>query len=267
MVRVMSFKLAKQITQLIQLHRMNLAEPYRDYFQIHAANNEQLRNEAYRLRFNVYCNELGWENSEHFPSKMEKDKYDHRSVHCLLRHRGSDQYAGTVRLVKSDLSESNPQIPIIEHYDGKFWDGPLNPLAMKPGTYGEISRLALIKAFRRRAGEKRTPDDQGEELFQWSPTERRRFPHIALGLYLSAATVGLAEDMAGVYAMMEPRLARHLKFVGLVPKQVGEPIDYHGIRAPYYISRISLKKHLAKPLKALLAAIADDLQVDINRNL
>jgi len=258
-------KFLDKIGKLIELHRMNLAAPYHEYFKIEVANTEELKQVSYKLRYEVYCAELGWEEPDKFPDHMEVDEFDPWSEHCLLFHRSTNQYAGTVRLVKTHPDFPDQGIPMVEHYDGEFWDTPYSPLNMPLGSYGEISRLALLQMFRKRAGERDTPDGQGQELFEWSQTERRRFPHIALGLYLSAATAGLSQGMTGVYAMMEPRLARHLRFAGIKFEQVGDPIEFRGKRAPYYISREILLKSLVKPLRGLLYAIADDMHINLKK--
>jgi hypothetical protein len=59
--------------------------------------------------------------------------------------------------------------------------------------------------------------------------------------------------------MMEPRLARHLRYGGIHFEQVGEAVDFRGVRAPYFISRPMLFEHLTEPLRDLLSAIAADL--------
>ena len=263
----MKLKFVKNITKLIELHRMNLVDPYHEFFKMVIADSDDLKKQAFQLRYNVYCEELGWEDAAKFPDHLETDEFDNWSDHCLLYHKGSQDYAGTVRLVKTDAAHPERGIPLMQHYDGEFWDTPFHPNNLPLGSYGEISRLALLSTFRKRAGERQTPDGQGKELFQWNHSERRKFPHVALGLYLSAATAGLAHGMNGVYAMMEPRLVRHLRFAGITFEQVGEPVQFRGTRAPFYISKQSLKKNLVKPLRGLLYAIADDLQVDLKRKL
>ena len=40
---------------------MNLAGGYRKYFEIVPALSDELRDEAYRIRHAVYCEELGWD--------------------------------------------------------------------------------------------------------------------------------------------------------------------------------------------------------------
>lgn len=242
---------------------MDLVSPYREYFSITMADTDELRKEVYRLRYDVYCRELGWESPEKFPDELEKDIYDDTSRHCLLKHNRTGVYAGTVRMVMTEKSTLDPPIPLVDHCGNKLFDGPIRPDRLPIGSFGEISRLALRGEFRRRAAERLDPAGHGEHLFEWTQTERRRFPHIALGLYLGASAVGLAAGADGVYAMMEPRLARHLRFAGIRFEQVGEPISFRGVRAPYYISRRSLLRHLSRPLRKLLFAIAEDMDLEV----
>jgi len=242
---------------------MDLVKPYHEFFSITMADTDELRKEVFRLRYDVYCRELGWEDPKTFPDQLERDVYDGVSRHCLLTHKRSGLYAGTVRMVMTHDSDLEPPIPLVGHCEDKLFDGPMRPNRLPAGSYGEISRLALRGEFRRRGTEHRNPEGHGEHLFEWTQTERRRFPHIALGLYLGASAVGLADGASGVYAMMEPRLARHLRFAGIRFEQVGEPIHFRGLRAPFYISRKALFRHLSRPLRKLLFAIAADMHLDI----
>ena len=242
----------------------DLVTPYREFFQLKLATTDELRDRVFRLRFDVYCRELGWEDPADFADERERDEFDDSSTHCLLVHKPSGVDAGAVRLVKPDSDSPEPCLPLLAHYDAALFNSDSNPLRMPRGDFGEISRLALREQFRRRSGEQDSPDGHGPECFQWTQDDRRRFPHIALGLYLAAATVGLAEGMNGVYAMMEPRLARHLHFGGIFFEQVGKPVEFRGVRAPFYISRHMLFEHLTPPLRALLGAIAEDLGVQVS---
>ena len=246
---------------------MDLVEPYHEFFAITIANTDELREEVFRLRYDVYCRELGWENPSNYPDELERDAYDPVSQHCLLLHKRSGLYAGTVRMVLTHDTDVKPPLPLIDHCGDRLFDGPLHPNKLPIGSYGEISRLALRSEFRRRASEHANPEGHGENLFEWTQTERRRFPHIALGLYLGASAVGLADGASGVYAMMEPRLARHLRFAGIRFEQVGDPIEFRGKRAPYYISRKMLFRYLTRPLRKLLFAIAEDMRLELNRRV
>jgi N-acyl amino acid synthase of PEP-CTERM/exosortase system len=53
---------------------------------------------------------------------------------------------------------------------------------------------------------------------------------------MSAASIAIDSGIEHAYVMMEPRLARSMKFIGIKFIQIGEPIEYHGLRVPYYIN-------------------------------
>ena len=241
--------------------KMDLVTPYREYFKLIPADTDALRNEVYRIRYDVYCAELGWEDASAFPDKMEVDSYDAHSRHCLLLHRGTDSYAGCVRLVAADADVGRPAIPLQEHCADTLNPDILDMDTLPRASFGEISRLAIRSAFRRRPGEQDNAAGAGDQMLEMQKSQRRRFPHIALGLYLGAASVGIGEGMQGVFAMMEPRLARHLKITGIEFLQVGAVRDYHGPRAPFYITRDALFKHLRPDLMELLEAIEEDLGI------
>ncbi len=241
--------------------KLDLVAPYHEFFQLVPADTDELRQEVYRIRYDVYCAELGWEPPEENPGGLETDAYDATSRHCLLLHRPTGQYAGCVRLVMAGEETGRPAIPLQEHCRETLDPAILDIDALPRGSFGEISRLAIRSQFRRRPGEDQTPDGMGRELFQLQKSQRRRFPHIALGLYLGAASIGIGEGLEGVFAMMEPRLARHLRITGISFLQVGRVKEYHGPRAPFYIDRSGLFDKLRPELLELLDAVKDDLGI------
>ena len=62
-----------------------------------------------------------------------------------------------------------------------------------------------------------------------------------------------------VYVMMEPRLARSMKFIGITFQQLGAPVEYHGLRAPYYISPDIFMKNLSPGFRSLYQTIELDI--------
>ena len=241
---------------------IDLVTPYRDYFKLVPATTKELKKTVFRIRYSVYCEDLGWEDGSRFPDKMEMDEFDENSRHCLLLHRSTNQYAGCVRLVLANRDNKRPAIPLQLHCAEALDEEILDINTLFRSSFGEISRLAILKGFRRRAGEEKTADGMGKDLFSMQQSEKRRFPHIALGLYLGAASVGIAAGLDSVFAMMEPRLARHLRLTGIHFRQVGQVLDYHGPRAPFYITRDGLFKKLRPELVKLLKAIEEDLSTD-----
>src|SRR5215831_8836460 len=72
---------------------------YRQHFEVVRADTPALLDEAYRLRYQVYCVENSYENRAQQVNGRERDAYDDRSVHSLLIHRRSGAAAGTVRVI------------------------------------------------------------------------------------------------------------------------------------------------------------------------
>lgn len=59
---------------------------------------------------------------------------------------------------------------------------------------------------------------------------------MAIGLYMSAASITIDSGIEHAYVLMEPQLARNMKFIGIKFIQIGEPIEYYELRVPYYIN-------------------------------
>jgi N-acyl amino acid synthase of PEP-CTERM/exosortase system len=236
----------------------NVGQAFRQYFQLIPASTDRLREEAHRIRYEVYCRELAYENADAFPDRRERDPFDPRSLHCLLLHRPSGQMAGCVRLILAD--RGNPDAPFpFELASGDHLYPAMRVAGDARLRTGEISRLAVLSSFRRRQGEHLVPEGIIPEPGPGDETGRRVFPHIALGLYLASACLGLDAGLESAYAMMEPRLARRLQAYGIAFRPVGEVIEYHGRRGPFQITREDLFGKLPAELQALLAVIRDDL--------
>ena len=237
----------------------SLRMSFHEYFKTVPATTDALKNEVFRIRYDVYCEELGYEDTKQFPDKLEQDSYDPHSLHCLLWHKSSEQFAGCVRLAKTAPELNNQKLPFELTCANKIDDKIVNISQLPNGSYGEISRLAVRSAFRRRAGERNTPFGLVPEASA-EIEERRSFPLIAFGLYLAAAASGLNTGLERVFAMMEPRLARRLRIFGIEFEKIGESIEHRGLRAPYQITEEGLYKRMPEDLKLLLNDIREDVR-------
>ena len=93
----------------------------------------------------------------------------------------------------------------------------------------------------------------------YSENELRCFPFIAIGLYFSAAALVIHNDIKHTYVMMEPRLARSMRFIGIQFEQIGPVVDYHGKRAPYYINPTLLFHNLRPSFRVMLNDIQETI--------
>jgi len=232
---------------------LQLAELFQSYFDIVPADEEKMLDKVYRIRHQVYCEELGFEPRR--PDQLETDEFDHNAIHCLLRHKPSQSYVGCVRLVLADQNTPTQGFPF-EQVCGQSLNWTFDSAA---GTgrkcYGEISRLAVAGDFRRRRHGPCTVDDRRCTSNQNADDTRRLFPSIAVGLYLAITAMGLNKGLDGVFAMMEPRLARQLRRFGICFQQIGPTVEHRGTRAPYFISRSALLDNLKVDCRSLLSKI------------
>lgn len=66
------------------------------------ARSEAARRIHYRLRYEVYCRETGFEPAEQHPEGIERDAYDEHAEHFLISHEGrppETRWVGAMRLI------------------------------------------------------------------------------------------------------------------------------------------------------------------------
>ena len=94
--------------------------------------------------------------------------------------------------------------------------------------------VAQIPSLRRYARALTGDTWAADDLVQ-DTLERACSKLVAVALYLIAQILCLRAGRVHTYVMIEPALARALRRVGLHFIQIGEPIEFNGIRAPYYL--------------------------------
>ena len=206
------------------------------FFEVVRADTSDLLDEVYRLRYQVYCVEHPFEVASQFPDGREIDPYDKRAAHALVRHHDSGLVAATVRLILPDPADSEELFPIEAHCRESFSAAGMNPAAMERENLAEISRFAVSKEFRRRAGEKATLSGVGPdpEVYRIDLQGGRVLPHLTLGLFVAIVRMSADHGITQWYGVMEPSLLRLLSRFGIRFQRIGKPIDYHGKRQPCY---------------------------------
>ena len=89
-----------------------LHDIYEDTFKLVRATTQELKEAAYRLRYQVYCVENSYERPDEQMGGRETDLYDDRSVHALLIHKRSGAVAGTVRVILPEADTQGLSLPI-----------------------------------------------------------------------------------------------------------------------------------------------------------
>lgn len=226
------------------------------YLKPQIANSDVVKEQAYKLRHQVYCEELAYEETN--AAQLECDEFDARAIHCVVQHLSSNTLAGTLRLIPT--KNGDELLPLDKLCAQAITHPELHPKHFLRHQVCEISRLAVPAVFRKRQTDQFAGSATGainEQTF--STHELRYFPYIAISLYLSAIAMCRKMRCFHVFVMMEPRLARSLDFVGIHFTQLGPVIDYHGKRAAYYVDARELRKDLSVGYKNFLQVIEGEL--------
>lgn len=216
---------------------LSLYDAYHQYFEVIPATTRELQDEAFKLRYHVYCVEHSFENPDRYPDQREVDEYDPFSVHSLLIHKPTGTIAGTVRLVLPDSARSSAGLPI----DSVCHDPSFTSLPRELRQHmGEVSRFAVSRSFRRRIGEGGSPSGVTDEslaamlAMRRDMKDRRLAPHITLGLIHSLVVMSAENDVLLWSSVMERALLRLLTRIGIHFTNLGPEVRYRGKRQPCF---------------------------------
>jgi len=212
------------------------------------ANTPAMREACFAIRYGVFAEELNLEPLN--DCKLEFNHSDHYSTHCLMLLNSSNGYCGTVRLV-SPVTDTQ-LLPIEESCLHAISDMRYHPDNFRREDICEVSRLAIPSEFRARSADKYEGAGLGNIKSQSTLKKASRaFPLIAICLYLAAAAIAINSGRKHVYVMIEPALARKMSAVGLTFIKIGNVVDYHGKRAPFYIHADDAARSIRLPFRFL----------------
>ncbi len=230
-------------------------------FRFGIVNDENVLKDTFRMRFQVYAEEFGFEKKEDHPNGLETDQYENESIHCACLN-DQDAVVGTIRLV----FDSDKGFPMEHAVSNIAFIGE------KPdrSRIAEISRLTVSKDLRRRkedgmygvesyltVSEGGIMPDNGTipEEFQ-----ARKNPIIVLGLYQVMYHESRRRGITHWYMITEKKLYNALKKYGFLFHQIGEPVWYHGERIPYLGIVEEVERHLIETSPDMLKIMLTGLE-------
>lgn len=244
---------------MFSLHAPDLGQSFRSYFEVVPAVSDELRRHAYRIRHQVYCEELQYEPLR--PDGLETDEYDRQSLHCLIRSVKSGAYIGCTRLVFAGADDPSRPLPFEKVCAATLDRSLADPQALPRRRIAEVSRLAVVAAYRARRGEKEMHAPLTDESY--GTEARPRFPFIIVGLYLATIELARLHGIETLFVLTEPRLARHFARLGVHVTQVGAQIEHRGIRAPSMLQVSSIIAGLNFVVRPLYEAIAEEVRAGL----
>lgn len=228
-------------------------------FRFVKADTQELMKKTFQLRYEVYVKEFGFEKVDDHPGRLETDEYEPYSRH-FAAFQGED-IVGTIRLVL----HSEKGFPI-EHAVTTRFIGEKPP----PEKIGEISRLAVSKNFRRRKEdgqygvESYLTRSEGGILPDKGPVrdklKRRKMPVIVMGLYQIVYHEAKRLGLTHWYMITEEKIYHSLRKFGFLFHQIGEPVEYHGLRVPYLGILHEMEQKLVRENPMLLKMVLKGLE-------
>lgn len=189
--------------------------------EVYLADTRESRQLHFRLRYQIYCEERGYEPRHQFPNGQERDPADDQSVHFLVRARHTGAWLATLRLV---LPGPAP-FPI----RGNCALRPSAGTSIPWKRCGEISRLGVVRT--RPAGGGTFPlGDAGP-----TPIPTRWVPEITFGLFRATYSYCVEHRLDHCLWMSTPSLVRLLNRYHLPMRPIGEPCEFRGKRQPFII--------------------------------
>ncbi len=238
------------------LDRFNLGHGYRKYFCIHAASTEALRDEVFRIRHEVYCEDLGFEAVR--ADGRERDDYDDQSVHCLLRSRNDPPApVGCARLVLTREGDRDQPLPFERTCAASIDRSIIDPVRLPRERIAEVSRLAVRAAYRRR---KTDVDHRLIHDEDFRSDAQPRFPYIPISLYLGAVALAERHGIDTLFVLTEPRLAAHFARLGVEIRQIGAPVEHRGTRIPSMMDVRAIIADMRILLRPIWRAVREDIE-------
>jgi len=212
---------------------------FTDHFEVFLADTPESKEINYSIRYQVYCEEMGFENKNDFPLKKEFDENDDegRSVHFIVKNKKTKKWVGAMRLI----FKQDTLLPIEKNCK-------LDEKINIANSYGvvELSRLCLLKDIRRGFKDIDPPNGIAEDKHHAEATNkillmpsRQKFNRMVLwGLLHAAVDYGYSNNILNSYFMTTKALAKVLRRNGLNLINIGNSCQYKGERLPFRMDTI-----------------------------
>ena len=218
------------------------------YFDERQLDGIEDLSKSFKLRYQVYCEEMRFLRAEDYPDGMERDAFDAQSVHFGSFNK-EGAIVGTVRLVRGTGTEG---VPMYEHCH--LYPEERKRIAAIPDVV-EVSRLVVSRNYRRRAGDGLYGLSGMSEQTGAPPvaSDRRQFVFpTVLRLYRVMYHALKRQGITHILASMEMSLFRILRAQRFPFHEIGPEADYYGPVRPFYLNLDELDRQFADGCSSLL---------------
>jgi N-acyl amino acid synthase of PEP-CTERM/exosortase system len=238
---------------------LKLRSTFKQYFEIVPALSDALKDEVFRIRHQVYCEDLAFEPRR--LDKRESDEFDVQSLHLLIRSVRTHQFIGCTRIIRVRPDDPQQLLPFERSCAETIDRSIVDPARLTRSSIAEVSRLAVISPYRRRKGESKTPLSMSDTDFVM--IGHPRFPFIPVALYLGTVELARLHGIETLFVLTEPRLANHFKKLGVRIQTIGPAIEHHGLRIPSMMSTSTVINNLKTILRPLYHTVAKEIEAGL----
>lgn len=198
---------------------------FESHFEVFLADTDLARKIHYQLRYDIYCEERGFEDATAFSEREELDFFDDRAVHFIVRDIHTQHWVAAMRLV---LPGGNFPIASLCKLDKEFLPDHVD------GDLAEISRLCIKReafcfdGLRASAGENR------EGILERSLRKRQVATEIIFRFIYAAYEYSNQNGIGYWYFLATPALARMVSMAKIPFTPAGAACNHNGIRFPYF---------------------------------
>lgn len=235
---------------------LDLGSIFHQYFEIVPAFSNALKDEVYRVRHQVYCEDLAFEPVR--PERRETDEHDANALHLLMRSVKTGEFIGCTRIVRPPPADPHYRLPFEKTCATALDRSIIDPEKLPRHRIAEVSRLAVIASYRRRKGEASSTISLPDEDFETRKSPR--FPYIPLGLYLGTTELARRSGVDTLFVLTERRQANHFTKLGVKLQIIGQAVEHRGERVPAVMDVNSIIGEMRTMFHSLYRAIASDVE-------
>jgi len=181
----------------------------------------------FNLRYQVFCEEAGFEDPKRFPDARERDEYDRDAVHFIVWDRLMQRWAGAMRLVSAATREM-----------------PCEAIAGRRMIDDRAARARAVEFSRLCIPARCRHTDSGSQIGRWVPYGgssdqgrtvffRQRDNEILQRLLRASFAWGMSQGVEHCYFIINRALTRLLKRFGIPLQVMGDAVEHRGARTPH----------------------------------
>jgi N-acyl amino acid synthase of PEP-CTERM/exosortase system len=203
-----------------------------NHYEVFLADTRESKEINYSIRYQTYCEEMGFENKDDFPRELEFDDHDQHSAHFIVRHKSTGHWVGAMRLI----FQSSQPLPIAQYCNLK---DKIDKNDTKQSV--ELSRLCVVKEVRRSFADIAPPNGIENKSEVIKEAYKEKLSHeqqkdnrsIIWGLFNAVTEYCYANNIQTWYFITTTALAKILRKGGCNILNIGVPCYHKGKRYPF----------------------------------